>query len=117
MLAAAQKISNLTAIIDYNKWQATGRSQDVMALEPLSDKWKAFGWHAQEVDGHSFPELKEAFDNAEGAIDKPSVIIAHTVKGKGISFMEDDNNWHYRTPNEEELGRAMYELGGFRHEG
>ena len=110
MLAAAQKVGNLTAIIDYNKWQATGRSQDVLALEPLGSKWEAFGWHTQQIDGHNFDEISKAFDFARNETQKPSMIIAHTVKGKGISFMEDDNNWHYRTPNLEELDRALSEL-------
>jgi len=112
MLAASQKVDNLTAIIDYNKWQATGRSQEIMALEPLSAKWEAFGWHVQEVDGHDFVEINRAFLGARKEQAKPSVIIAHTVKGKGISFMEDDNNWHYRTPNRDELAEAIMELGG-----
>ena len=110
MLAAAQKVNHLTAIIDYNKWQATGRSQEVMALEPLADKWKAFGWHTQEINGHNLTSIIHAFAKAREEKTKPSVIVAHTVKGKGVSFMEDDNNWHYRTPNAEELAAAMREL-------
>ena len=110
MLAAAQKVSTLTAIIDYNKWQATGRSQEVMALDPLAAKWEAFGWHAQEIDGHDFEAIKAALDTARAENQRPSVIVAHTVKGKGVSFMEDDNNWHYRTPNAEELAAALAEL-------
>ena len=110
MLSAAQKVNNLTAIIDYNKWQATGRSQEVMALEPLVDKWKAFGWHAQEVNGHDLTSIGQAFASARDEDSKPSVIVAHTIKGKGVSFMEDDNNWHYRTPNPEELAAAIKEL-------
>ena len=110
MLSAAQKVSNLTAIIDYNKWQATGRSQEVMALEPLAEKWKAFGWHAQEINGHDLTSITRAFANARNEKNKPSVIVANTIKGKGVSFMEDDNNWHYRTPNSEELAAAIREL-------
>ena len=110
MLAAAQKVDNLTAIIDYNKWQATGRSQEIMALEPLSAKWEAFGWHVQEIDGHDFLDINQALLEARKEQTRPSMIIAHTIKGKGISFMEDDNNWHYRTPNKEELQAAMIEL-------
>ena len=111
MLAASQRAGNLTAIIDYNKWQATGRSQEILALEPLALKWKAFGWHVQEVDGHSFQEIGNALKSARNYNEKPSMIIAHTVKGKGVSFMEDDNNWHYRTPNANELADAITELG------
>ena len=110
LLAASQKLHTLTAIIDFNKWQATGRSQEVMALDPLAAKWEAFGWHAQEVDGHDFAEISQALLAARADRERPSVIVAHTVKGKGVSFMEDDNNWHYRTPNTHELDSALAEL-------
>jgi transketolase len=111
LLAASQKLHRLTAIIDFNKWQATGRSQEVLALDPLAAKWEAFGWHALEIDGHDFAAIAQALDSARTEQDRPSVIVAHTVKGKGVSFMEDDNNWHYRTPNPEELADALAELG------
>ena len=110
LLAASQKVHTLTAIIDFNKWQATGRSQEVMALDPLAGKWEAFGWHAQEIDGHDFEAISEALALARAETERPSVIVAHTVKGKGVSFMEDDNNWHYRTPDPEELVAALAEL-------
>jgi transketolase len=110
LLAASQKVNTLTAIIDFNKWQATGRSQEVMALDPLAAKWEAFGWHAQEIDGHDFSAIEQALVAARAETTRPSVIVAHTVKGKGVSFMEDDNNWHYRTPNPEELAAALAEL-------
>jgi transketolase len=110
MLAAAQKVQTLTAIIDFNKWQATGRSQEVMALDPLAAKWEAFGWHALEIDGHDFIAIDQALESARAETTRPSVIVAHTVKGKGVSFMEDDNNWHYRTPNAQELAAALTEL-------
>ena len=110
MFASSQKLHNLTAIIDYNKWQATGRSQDIMALEPLTNKWEAFGWHAQQIDGHDFEAIHKAMDTARSETDRPSVIVADTIKGKGVTFMEDDNNWHYRTPNTEELQAALAEL-------
>ncbi|QNI95438.1 transketolase/ N-terminal domain-like protein [Synechococcus sp. A15-127] len=110
MLAAGQHVHQLTAIVDYNKWQATGRSQEVMALEPLADKWEAFGWHVQEIDGHDLSAIGQALTTARAETSKPSVIVAHTIKGKGVSFMEDDNNWHYRTPNPEELAAALAEL-------
>ncbi len=110
MMAASNKINHLTIIIDYNKWQATGRSKDILALEPLNKKWESFGWHVQEIDGHNFEDMFEAFTKAKQEKFKPSAIIAHTVKGKGISFMEDDNNWHYKTPNKDELELAMQEL-------
>ena len=110
MFASAQKISNLTIIIDYNKWQATGRSKEILALEPFRKKWEAFGWHTEEINGHDFEELSNAFKNAKEEISRPSAIVAHTIKGKGISFMEDDNNWHYRTPNDAEFEAALKNL-------
>jgi len=110
MLAAAQKVSNLTIAIDYNKWQATGRSNEVLALAPLADKWRAFGWCVSEVDGHDYAQIDTAI-NANAEDPRPKVIIANTIKGRGVSFMEDDNNWHYRTPNAEEVQKAAAELG------
>ena len=110
LMAASQKLDTLTAIIDFNKWQATGRSQEVLALDPLASKWEAFGWHAQEIDGHDFTEISQALEVARAERERPSVIVAHTIKGKGVSFMEDDNNWHYRTPNSQELAAALAEL-------
>ena len=109
MLASSLKLSNLTVIIDFNKWQATGRSQEIMNLAPLDKKWNSFGWNVKEVDGHDFDDIRKAFITLKNS-ETPKVIIANTVKGKGISFMEDDNNWHYRTPNEEELKLALKEL-------
>src|SRR5256885_387567 len=94
MFAPAQKLGRLAVVIDYNKWQATGRSNEIMALESLVAKWSAFGWKACEVDGHDISALSAAM-NQIGADDQPIAIVAHTVKGKGISFMENDNNWHY----------------------
>ena len=110
MLAAAKRVGKLTAIVDYNKWQATGRSQEILALEPLNKKWESFGWDVLEIDGHNFDEIRNAFKKCKSCVSKPSIIIAHTIKGKGVSFMEDNNNWHYRTPNEEELQLAIKEL-------
>lgn len=111
MFAAAQKLENLCVIVDYNKWQATARSNETLALAPLREKWQAFGWDAFEIDGHDvgvLAELMSAMPNKSG---KPVALIANTVKGKGVSFMEDDNNWHYRAPNDEELEAAFVELG------
>ena len=108
-MAAAQKVSNLTIFIDYNKWQATGRSDQVLALAPLRDKWAAFGWCASEVDGNDLDAIHRAVEDTKGD-GRPKVIIAHTVKGKGVSFMEDDNNWHYRIPKREEVLAAAKEL-------
>ena len=110
MFASSKSLSRVTAIIDFNKWQATGRTKEIMSLEPLLEKWKSFGWHAQEINGHNFAEIKDSLDEANSINDKPSVIIANTIKGKGVSFMEDNNNWHYKIPNEEELSMALSEL-------
>ncbi len=112
MFAAAQRLGSLTVLVDYNKWQATGRSEEVMALAPMRDKWEAFGWESYEVDGHDFAEIRTALACGElPDRTKPLAIVAHTIKGRGVSFMEDDNNWHYRIPNAEELAAARKELG------
>lgn len=112
LLAAAQKTVSLTAIVDYNKWQATGRSDDILALSPLREKWNAFGWESVEIDGHDFQEIRAALALAAVAgRSRPLAIIAHTVKGRGVSFMQDDNNWHYRIPDDGELAAARRELG------
>ncbi len=112
MFAAGQKLANLCVVVDYNKWQATARSNETLALAPLRDKWAAFGWDAHEVDGHDVADLARRLaaipDHGEG---KPVALIANTVKGKGVSFMEDDNNWHYRAPTADEVRKAHVELG------
>ena len=109
MLAAHLKLNNITAIVDYNKIQSFGRTNEVINQEPIIDKWKAFGWDVIEVNGHDFNELISAFNVPQ---DKPKVIIAHTVKGKGISFMEDKLEWHYKSPDEEQLETALKEIEG-----
>ncbi len=111
MFAPAQKLENLCVIVDYNKWQATGRSNEIMALPSLRDKWAAFGWDAHEVDGHNIAELTRLMKLVPVAGGKPLAIIAHTIKGKGVSFMQDDNNWHYRIPKPEEVAEAKRQLG------
>ena len=110
LLAPQLGATNLTAIVDYNKIQSLGRVDEVLPLEPFADKWRAFGWDVQEVDGHDIAALQAALDPA-GAGDRPRCILAHTVKGKGVSFMEDDLLWHYRTPAGDELAAARKELG------
>lgn len=111
LFAPARKLDNLIAIVDFNKWQATGRSEEVMQLSPLKDKWTAFGWQAYEIDGNDFGQILDVFHKIPESPGKPTAIIAHTVKGKGVSFMEDDNNWHYRIPTEEEVAKSKLELG------
>ena len=111
MFAAAQKLENVCVIVDYNKWQATARSNETLALAPLREKWTAFGWDAREIDGHDVGALAGAMRAVPNGSGKPVALIAHTVKGKGVSFMEDDNNWHYRAPTADEVARARQELG------
>ena len=110
LFAAAQRLGRLTVVIDYNKWQATGRSNEVMALESLAAKWAAFGWDAIEVDGHDLGALISATRGEPPAEGRPKAVIAHTIKGKGVSFMQDDNNWHYRVPTADEVAAAAIEL-------
>jgi transketolase len=111
MFAGGQKFANLCAIVDFNKWQATGRSQDVLALDPLPQKWEAFGWDTVRLDGHDLDALAATLSDLPRQSGKPLAIIADTVKGKGVSFMEDDNNCHYRVPTLEEVDAAKKELG------
>jgi transketolase len=111
MMAPAHALKNLTVIIDFNKWQATGRSEETLALQPLRAKWEAFGWSTLEIEGHDFTQLVTALSTPPDVNGRPLAIIAHTVKGKGVSFMEDDNNWHYRIPTAAEVAAAAIELG------
>jgi transketolase len=111
MFAAAHKLSALCVIVDYNKWQATGRSNETLQLSPLREKWESFGWDAHEIDGHDVGTLARVMADVPNMSGRPVAIIAHTVKGKGVSFMEDDNNWHYRAPTAEEVMCARRELG------
>ena len=106
--ATAQNLSNLIVLIDSNNWQATGRSDEVLNVTAHSDKWRAFGWEVEMINGHDHKQIIEASHNDSS---KPKLIVADTVKGKGVSFMEDDNNWHYRVPNCEEVRIARVELG------
>ena len=109
MFAPHHKLDNLIAIIDYNKLQSLDLVSNTLGLEPLVDKWESFGWHVQKINGHNHEEIKEALGNCKKN-DKPHVLIADTVKGKGVSFMENQVLWHYRPPNEEELSKALEEL-------
>ena len=111
MLAASQwKLSLLTFIVDYNKIQSFGRVSEVMELEPFADKWRAFGWNVLEADGHDHANLLAAIAAADQEKERPSVIIAHTVKGKGVSFMENTVDWHYWSPSDEHKTKALQEL-------
>lgn len=111
LFAPAHNLGNLVAIIDYNKWQACGRSNEIMNLSPLKEKFSAFGWAAYEVDGHDIGAMTGLFQSILTSPERPVAIIAHTIKGKGVSFMEDDNNWHYRIPSADEVKKAHQELG------
>jgi transketolase len=113
MFATYHKLDNFVAIVDYNKLQSDDYCENITALEPLADKWRAFGWNVIEVDGHNLRNIEEAFDRCSKIKGKPSVIIAHTIKGKGVSFMENDPLWHgSRAPTKQELEIAIKELGG-----
>jgi transketolase len=110
LFAAHHKLDNLISIIDYNKLQAFGRTDEVISLEPFVEKWKSFGWAVKETDGHNFGQLIKILGSVPFEKNKPSIIIAHTVKGKGISFMENKLEWHYKSPNQEILKIALEEL-------
>ena len=111
LFAPHHKLDNLVAIVDYNKIQSFGRVADVLGLEPFADKWRAFGWHVEEIDGHDRAALHARLSQLPFAADKPSVLIAHTVKGKGVGFMEDKMEWHYKSPNDSQLEAALEEVG------
>jgi transketolase len=110
MFGAYHKVDNLVAIVDYNKIQLDGFVKDIMEVEPLAEKWRAFGWHAIEVDGHDLEALDRAFTEARSVKGKPTVLVAHTVKGKGVSFMENNPKFHGVAPTAEEVTRALEEL-------
>jgi transketolase len=110
LFAAHHRLSNLCAVVDYNKLQALASTEDTIGLEPFADKWRAFGWAVAELDGHDHAALKAAFARAVEA-DRPTCVIAHTIKGRGVSFMENQVLWHYRAPAGEELSAALAELG------
>jgi transketolase len=110
MTAAKYRLGNLTAILDYNGTQQTGATADVMSTEPIADKWLSFGWHVQEIHGHNVAEVLDALDRADEVHARPSIIIARTTKGKGVSFMEYDHNWHGMAPNQQQYQQALAEL-------
>jgi transketolase len=108
MAAAHYKLDNLTAILDHNTLQITGHTRDVMSNEPLDEKWRAFGWEVRAVDGHDYAALTQALTAPHPG--RPLFIIAHTVKGKGVSFMENVGKWHHGVPSDTELAQALAEL-------
>ncbi|MBI3396875.1 transketolase [Candidatus Woesebacteria bacterium] len=110
MFAGKNKLSNLTVIVDRNNIQIDGHTEDVMPLEPLEDKYKAFGWHTLHIDGHNFEEIIGAVSHARAVYEKPTVIIAHTIPGKGIDFMENKYEWHGKVPDINQAKLALNEL-------
>lgn len=111
MFGSYHKVDNIVAIVDYNKIQLDGFVKDIMDLEPLADKWRAFGWHTLEIDGHDIPALQNAFAEAARTKGKPTAVVAHTVKGKGVSFMENNPKFHGVAPSDKELEQALQEIG------
>ncbi|MGB8707808.1 MAG: transketolase [Dehalococcoidia bacterium] len=110
MFAPHHRVDNLTAIIDHNDLQLDGRVCDIMGIEPLADKWRAFNWHVLEINGHDISQVLKALKKAREITGKPTVIIAHTVKGKGVSFMEGNVDFHGKAPNPQETEQALKEL-------
>lgn len=112
LAAAKYHVANLTAIVDYNDVQLDGPVHAIMPLGPLAEKWRAFGWKAVEINGHNLRQILEALDFAAEVHNRPTVIIAHTTKGKGVSYMENDSTWHGNVPTEAQYKQALMELGG-----
>jgi transketolase len=112
MSASHFKLNNLIAIIDYNQMQSDGQSKSIMDMGDMAMKWRSFGWKTKEIDGHNIPEIYEAFSSLRSSsCDRPRVIIAHTIKGKGVSFMENNNDWHHNRLPEEQYKLAILEQG------
>ena len=106
--APTLELDNMTVVVDYNKLQAMDKLENIVNMKPFAEKWKAFGWNVVEIDGHNYKEIREALlERQEG---KPTLVLANTIKGKGVSFMENDPIWHYRMPNEEELAVLIKDL-------
>lgn len=116
MSAAHYRLDNLVGFLDYNQIQLVGPCKEVMEVSPVAEKWKAFGWEVLEIDGHNISQIIEALKKAEQVTGKPTMIVAHTVKGKGVSFMENNAGWHGKAPNEEEMKQALAELRGEKDE-
>ncbi len=114
MLAAHYKLDNITVFLDNNGLQIDGKNKDIMNIEPIDEKFKSFGWNVLTIDGHSFEEIFEAIEKAKNTKGKPTMIIAKTVKGKGISFMENQVGWHGKAPSVEEATKALQEIGGVK---
>lgn len=114
MAASKYRLSNVVAIVDYNDVQLDGPVHDIMPLEPMTDKWRAFGWAVLEVNGHDLRQVLQALDTADQIHDRPTVIVAYTTKGKGVSFMENESRWHGIPPDDAQYAQAIQELKGNR---
>ena len=112
MSAAHYKLDNMVAFLDYNGLQIDGKTEDVMNIGSIVDKFKAFGWNVIEIDGHDFDQIFAALDMAKETVGKPTMVVAKTIKGKGISFMENEAGWHGAAPSDSDLERALLDLGG-----
>ena len=110
MFAGKYKINNLVALMDRNNIQIDGFTENVMPLEPLRSKYEVFGWHVIEIDGHNFQAIIDAYEEAKTIFEKPTMILAHTIPGKGVSFMENKFEWHGKPPNKQEAELALKEL-------
>ncbi|OGM71046.1 transketolase [Candidatus Woesebacteria bacterium RIFCSPLOWO2_01_FULL_44_24b] len=110
MFAGKNRLSNLTTFVDRNNIQIDGHTEDIMPLEPLAAKYEAFNWHVLHIDGHNMEEIVDSVNHARAVYEKPTVIICHTIPGKGVSFMENMYEWHGKPPNEEEAKKALHEL-------
>ena len=116
MSAAHYKLDNMVAFLDYNGLQIDGKTEDVMDIGSIVDKFKAFGWNVIEIDGLDFDQIFAALDMAKETVGKPTIIVAKTIKGKGISFMENQALWHGTAPSDKDLEKALIELGGVDNE-
>ena len=117
MFAAHHKLSNLCGILDYNKLQSDDWNENIIGIEPIRDKWEAFGWNVLEIDGHNISQIKVAFSEATLEEAKPTMIVAHTIKGKGVSFMENVPSWHGSVKlSDEDFEAALLELGATKNE-
>ncbi|MFC1546861.1 transketolase, partial [bacterium] len=110
MSSAHYKLDQLCAIVDFNGLQIDGYVKDIMNIEPIKEKWASFGWHVVEIDGHSYDEIINAYKEAINTKGKPTVIIAKTIKGKGVSYMEDEAGWHGKAPNDEQMKKALEDI-------
>jgi transketolase len=114
MAASHYRLDRLTALVDYNRLQLDGTNQEIMEIAPLADKWRAFGWRALEIDGHNMAEILQALAEAHSTASQPTVIVARTIKGKGVSFMEDQVAWHAGAPSQQQAEQACAELARAR---